>query len=154
MNLITALTRKSISFAQSRIEPFAEGSMNSLVIITRRGIYNADEGEYDPTAEVAVYDDDTTPGTGARASVTATSGAGTYEFGDEPTYNDSITVRIPRYELRHPRIDDVVRIMAGPDANLTGRYFRVVGVPAGGILMPSVTLSCTGVAPSKQWAAS
>jgi len=150
MNLLTAITRKSISFAQGQIEPFAEGSMNSLVLITRRGTYNAAEGEYDPTAEVAVYDDLDVPGTGARASVTSTSGAGTYEFGDEPSYTDSISVRIPRRSLR-PRIDDVVRIMAGPDANLTGRYFRVVGVPAGGILLPSIQLSCTGVAPSKQW---
>lgn len=151
MNLLTALTRKSISFAQSQIEPFAEGSMNSLVLITRRGIYNASEGEYDPSAEVAVYDDADVPGTGARAAVTSTTGGGTYEFGDEPTYNDSISVRIPRHTLLHPRIDDVVRIMAGPDTNLTGRYFRVVGVPAGGVLLPSISLNCTGVAPSKQW---
>jgi hypothetical protein len=153
MNLLTALTRKSIRVAQSRIEPFAEGSMNSLVLITRRGIYNADEGEYDPTAEVAVYDDPDLPGTGARAAVTSTSSSGTYEFGDEPTYTDSISVKIPRGSMR-PRIDDVVRVIAGPDQNLTGRYFRVVGVPAGGVLMPSIQLSCTGVAPSKQWNAS
>ena len=152
-NLLTAITRKSISFAQSYVEPFAEGTMNSLVVITRRGVYNAAEGEYDPSAEIAIYDDDQVPGIGARASVTSTAGGGTLEFGDEPAHFDSINVRIPRRTIR-PRIDDVVRIMAGPDANLTGRYFRVIGAPAGGILLPSVTLSCTGVAPSKQWAAS
>jgi hypothetical protein len=153
MNLLTAVTRKSISFAQGYVEPFAEGAMNSLVLITRRGVYNAAEGEYDPSAEIAVYDDDTLAGTGARAAVTITSGGGTLEFGDEPAYFDSIMVRVPRRSLR-PRIDDVVRVMAGPDINLTGRYFRVIGVPAGGILMPSIALSCTGVAPSKQWNAS
>lgn len=150
MSIAAALVRKSLSLAQSMVQPYAEGAMNSLVRITRTGVYNAAEGEYDPGAEVVVYADDEDPEIGAKAGVTASASSGQMDFGDEPAYFDTITVMIPRGAF-HPRIDDVVRIMACPDANLIGRYFRVVSVPAGGRLFPSITLTCSGVAPSKQW---
>ena len=151
MNLIEALTRKSMTFAQTIARPYAEGAMNSLVLITRSGGFNDDTGEYDPTLAQTIYDDDVMEGFGAKAGVTVTTGPIPMEFGDEPQYFDNLTVWIPKGTAKNPRIDDIVRIMASPDGNLIGRYYRVVSVTAGGRLSPSNQLQCTGAAPSKQW---
>lgn len=150
MNLAAALVRKSLSLAQGMVQPYAEGAMNSLVVITRKGVYNADEGEYDPGATVTVYADSEDPTIGAMAGITSTSSSGSMDLGDEPAYFDTITVMIPRGSLL-PRIDDDVHVMAAPDTNLINRHFRVISVPAGGRLFPSITLTCSGVAPSRQW---
>lgn len=151
MNLVEALTRRSLMFAQSMARPYAEGAMNSLVLITRSGGFNDLAGEYDPTLSQVIYDDPDYPGTGAKAGVTMTTGPVTMDFGDEPQYFDNIQVMIPKEIALVPRIDDILRIMAGPDVQLTGRFYRVVSVVAGGRISPSNQLQCSGAAPSKQW---
>lgn len=151
MNLVEAMTRRSLMFAQSLARPYAEGAMNSLVLITRSGGFNDETGEYDPTLNQVIYDDADYPGTGAKAGVTMTSGPVTMEFGDEPQYFDNLTVWIPKGTPLNPRIDDILRVMANPDAALIGRFYRVASVVAGGRLSPSNELQCSGAAPSKQW---
>jgi hypothetical protein len=46
--LAKLLVRKSISLAQSMVEPYAEGAMNSLVRITRGGGWDTAGGEWNP----------------------------------------------------------------------------------------------------------
>lgn len=154
MDLRSLIVRKSLSLAQGMIEPHAIGAMNYLVVITRRGSWDADTREYDEDAVVTVYDDDETPGIGAAAGVLATAGPMSTTFGDEPTDYDSVSVVIPRHRPGwplNPRKDDIVQIMAGPDDDIIGRFFQVDSVPAGGRLLPSNRLECSGVAPDKRW---
>lgn len=150
-NLISLITRRSLSYAQNYSRQHVEGAMNSLVIVTRSGAFNPDTGEYDPTNAVVLYDDADYPGVGGQAGVTPTSGPINFSGGDEAVFFDSITVYIPKYMPIKPRIGDVIQVMAGPDNNVLGRFFRVTSVPAGGRLVPSNAMQASGLAPSRQW---
>lgn len=150
VSLSTLIVRKSIRFAQAQIEPFAEGAMNYLVRITRNGAWSSATGEYDPAGETVVYADTDDPSIGAMAGVLPTSASGTSLIADEAEYTDSLTVLIPR-SAPEIIIGDMVQVMAGPDTGIIGRYFRVDSVDAGGRLQPSQTISCTGVAKSRDW---
>lgn len=154
VSLAELITRKSMSYAQSLARPYAEGAMNSLVLITRNGGFDEAAGEYNPGLKATVYDDVDFPTFGAKAGVTMTTGPITVNYGDEPEYLDNIQVMIPKSApglFMNPRIDDIVRIMANPDASLWGRFYRVQSVVAGGRISTSNTLLCSGAAPSKQW---
>lgn len=151
VRLATLLVRKSMSLAQSLVEPYAEGAMNSLVRITRNGGWDPDLAEYNPDGETVIYADSDDDTIGAMAGVTSSSGPISMDVGDEVEFYDSITVMIPRSHPAEPRINDLVRIMAGPDTDLIGRYFRITGVPVGGRLLPSNTFTATGIAKSRTW---
>jgi hypothetical protein len=60
-------------------------------------------------------------------------------------------VFIPASVPINPRVDDIVLVMANPDSDMVGRYFRVMGVPVGGRVNASSALSVVGIAPSRQW---
>ena len=150
VSLHTLIVRKALSFAQAQVEPHAEGAMNYLVRITRNGVWMPESGEYDPSGEAVIYADSLDRSTGAMAGVMPTSNAGTSMIGDEPEYLDALTVVIPR-SAPEIIINDMLQVMAGPDTGILGRYFRVTSVDAGGRLMPSQTLSCQGVAKSREW---
>ena len=144
------VARRSMSFAQGLARRSAVGAMNSLVRITRAGGWDTGSFEYDPAQTQVVYDDADYPGTGAIAGVTPASGSVTMDIGDEPQYFSSLTVYIPQAAPINPRIGDLVQVMANPDADIIGSYYRVTDVPVGGRLTSSITLRCTGIAPSKE----
>lgn len=150
VSLHTLLVRKSLSFAQAQIEPYAEGAMNYLVRITRNGAWVASQGEYDPAGETVVYADSDDPEIGAMAGVMPTAASGTTLIGDEPEYSDTLRIVVPR-SAPEIIINDMLQVTAGPDVGILSRYFRVVSVDAGGRLQPSQTLTCTGVAKSREW---
>jgi hypothetical protein len=150
--LAATIAGTSLSMAQDIAQAYAGGAMNSLVVITRQSGFNTATGEYNsPGANpTVIYDDAETAGAGAKAGVMPTSGPVQMSFADEPEYYDNITVMIPEHACS-PKIDDIVQVINGPDDDIIGRYFRVLGVGVGGRITPSVRLTCTGIAPSKQW---
>lgn len=151
VNLSMMIVRKSMGLAQTLIPPYAEGAMNSLVRITRPGSWKPDEGEYDPDEGTVVYADDLDPSLGAMAGITTSSGPMTLTIGDEPEYYDTLMVYIPRGSPE-PWIDDILVVMANPEADMIGRIFRVTSVGVGGRLQGSINMICTGAAKSHQWA--
>lgn len=152
-SLAAAAARLSLAYGQQLAMDFAVSAMNSLVLITRPGSsgYDQTTREYSPPNTVVVYDSVVVPGAGDIAGVTSANGPITYNIGDEPTYYESLTVTIPTTCPIQPRIDDLVTIKDNPDRDLINRVFRVTDVPAGGRINPSTTLTCTGIAPSRQW---
>lgn len=154
-NQVTAalVVRRSMSLAQSMVEPYMAGTMNSLVRITRRGGWDPVLAEYSDDVVTVLYADDVDPSLGAKAGVAISTGPLSTTFGDEPESTDSISVYIPRSAPAAFQIDDLVQIMAGPDSSMIGRWFQVDSVPAGGRLMPSIRLECSGRAPDKSWTA-
>lgn len=157
MNLAAAAARLSLNFGQSIAQAFSKDSMNSLIIITRpnSGSYDQVNREYNVPTSPVIYDemdpDGNYTGMGAPAGITPAAGPITYSVGDEPTYYESLTANIPVDCPIQPRIDDMVLVVASPDRDLATRMFRVTDVPAGGRINPSTTLSCVGIAPSRQW---
>ena len=150
VSLQTMIVRRSLAFAQRRAQQAADGGMNSLVVITRNGQWSETDYEYDPGVAKVIYDDLETPGGGAIAGITDTSGGGSFDIGDEPTYTDSVRVTIPQSAPKNPRINDLVKVVASPDTDIVGRVFRVVDVTVGGRLTASIAMTCTGVAPSRE----
>lgn len=154
-SLAKAVARRSLALAQALAQPYAEGNMNSLVIITRYGGWDEDAGEYLPSSAKSVvyadsgYDEDV-PETqiGAAAGITPTSGPITLGFGDEEEYQDSVDVFIPKGSPL-PRIDDVVLVTAGPDPQFIHRQYKVISVIGSGRLVSSIHLRCVGTAPSR-----
>lgn len=156
-DLFTLAAHRSLDFGQQMAEQFADGMMNSLVVISRPGDsgYNETTREYTPPQATVVYDaldeDGEPTGAGGIAGITPADGPITFSVGDEPTYYESITAHIPFSCPIQPRIDDVVLVIANPDRDLVGRRFRITDVPAGGRINPDTTLTCVGIAPSRQW---
>lgn len=156
-DLFTLAAHRSLDYGQQLAEQFADGTMNSLVVISRPGDSTYDEisREYTPPRSKVIYDvldnAGNPTGVGDIAGITSASGPITFSVGDEPTYYESITVHVPFSCPIQPRIDDVVLVMSNPDRDLVNRRFRVTDVPAGGRINPSTTLSCVGIAPSRQW---
>ena len=148
--LQTLVARRSLSFAQTVARAHAVGSMNSLVRITRAGAWDYDNYEYDISANTVVYADPDDDSFGAPAGITTAQGPITMDVGDEPLYYDSATVFIPQSAPSNPRINDLVQVMACPDAEMIGRFFRITSVPVGGRLSASIALACMGVAPSRE----
>lgn len=147
----TAVAQRSLAFAQRLSRLHAEGAMNSLVVIKRKGVWSDTEYEYDPDIPTTIYDDVDTPGAGAAAGVTPAQGPMEMSIGDEPEYYSSITVYIPQSAPVNPWVNDLVYVIScPPDDTLNGRVFRVMDVPAGGRLSASIALSCTGIAPSRE----
>lgn len=153
--LATAIARRSLAYAQGLAQAHANGSMNSLVLITRPGsdTFNETTREYGSGLQTVIYDDPDNAGAGAIAGVTLAQGPITMDLGDEPQYYSSITAYIPQQVPKLPRINDLLEIKANPDPDMVGRRFRIVDVPAGGRISASIALSCTGIAPSKEWLA-
>jgi hypothetical protein len=156
-SLATLAARASLAYAQGAAQDFTAASMNSLVVITRPDLGGFDETsrEYTPPASSVIYDSrdlaGEPTGAGAIAGISMASGQISYAVGDETTYYNSLTCYIPTDLVAHPHIDDVVFVVANPDEDLVGRRFRVTDVPAGGRINASIQLSCTGIAPSRQW---
>lgn len=150
-SLTTGLTRKSMAFATTVAIAHALGAMNSLVLIERDGGYDEATREYDLEKTVTIYDNALVPGSGGEAGVVVTDGPSTMDIGDEPAYFDALTVYIPQHSPNLPRIDDLIFVMATPDADLVDRVFRVTSVANGGRILASNRISAVGVAPSKQW---
>lgn len=153
MNLAAAIAQKSIAYAQRLAQSTSEGSMNSRVVIRRPGLpgFNPVTREYDPAVPAVIYDHESIPGAGGVAGITPAQGASYMDVGDEPQYYDSASVMIPQSAPRNPMINDIVQVVASPDADIVGRFFRVVGVPVGGRIVGSIAMSCTGIAPSREW---
>lgn len=150
--LAQAVARRSLAFAQELAQPYSVGSMNSLVLVERYGGWDADAGEYDDAAASVIYDDPDFPGLGARAGITPTQGPITSDFGDEPVYQDSINLYLPKSAFTHetlPMIDDHVTVLASPDPQFSGRAFKVTSVVGSGRLVASVHLTAVGTAPSR-----
>jgi hypothetical protein len=147
--LAQAVARRSLAFAQSLAQPYADGSMNSLVIITRfGGGWNATKGEYEDGTPTVIYDDADFPGIGARAGITPTSGPIIANFGDENEYSDTVDIFIPK-TAQLPMIDDAVEVTAGPDPQFVNRQYRVTSVIGSGRLVSSIHLMAVGTAPSR-----
>lgn len=147
--LAQSVARRSLAFAQSLAQPYADGAMNSLVVITRYGGgWNAAEGEYEDGSPETIYDDLDFPGIGARAGITPTQGPIVANFGDEPEYSDSVDIFIPK-TARLPMIDDAVVVTAGPDPQFRNRQYRVTSVIGSGRLVSSIHLMAVGTAPSR-----
>lgn len=147
--LAKAVARRSLALAQAMARPYAEGNMNSLVLITRHGGWDEEAGEYLPqSATEVIYSDDEDETTGGPAGITPTSGPITLGFGDEPEYQDSVDVFIPKGS-RLPRIGDKVRVQAGPDPQFANREYKVISVIGSGRIVPSIHLRCVGAAPSR-----
>ena len=152
MSLAQSVARRSLAFAQQLAQPYSEGTMNSLVIVTRYGGWDSSKGEYDDETPELIYDDPDFPGIGARAGITPTQGPITSDFGDEPQYSDSINLYLPKGAFTHetlPMIDDVVVVTASPDPQFSGREFTVTSVVGSGRLVASVHLLAVGTAPSR-----
>jgi hypothetical protein len=160
ISLPTLVTRRSLAFGQTLSRQYADGAMNSLVIITRPVVafYDETTREYAMPAVTTIYDDTNElggwTGLGAKAGITVAGGPITMNMGDEPTYYSSATVYIPQSAPNAPRIDDLVLVMASPDTDMVGRNMRIIDVPVGGRISTSTALSCIGIAPSRQWDAS
>lgn len=150
MALATALARRSLAFGQQMAQAVGEGSMNSLVLVTRFGDFDEAAGEYKNGTPTVIYQDADFPGIGGIAGVTPTSGPVNLAYGDEPEYMDSIDVYLPKRAPVLPRIDDEVLVTAGPDPQFVNRQYRVISVIGSGRLVPSIHLRCMGTAPSKQ----
>ena len=146
----TAVTQRSLAFAQRLARQHAEGAMNSLVVIRRKGVWSEADYEYDPESPQTIYDDPDTPGAGAKAGITLAQGPMELQIGDEPEYYSSVTVYIPQTAPTNPRVNDLVYVIHCPDPDIEGRVFRVLDVPSGGRISASIALSCTGVAPSRE----
>jgi hypothetical protein len=146
----SAISHRSLAFAQRLARLHAEGAMNSRVMITRKGIWDTAGYEYDPDTPTTIYDDPDSPGAGAIAGITEAQGPMEMQVGDEPSYYSSVTVYIPQTAPVNPIINDLVYVIDCPDTELEHRVFRVMDVPAGGRLSASIALSCQGVAPSRE----
>jgi hypothetical protein len=147
--LARLVARRSLALAQAMARPYAEGNMNSLVVITRHGGWDEEAGEYLPqSAKTTIYDDPDIEGIGAPAGVTPTTGPITFGFGDEPEYQDSVDVFIPK-SAQLPRIGDKVKVTAGPDPQFIHREYKVISVIGSGRIVPSIHLRCSGAAPSR-----
>lgn len=152
MTLVGDLTAASLQFGSKYAQMHAEGAMNSLIVLTRRGNYDEVSREYDEAATEVIYDNFSEPGTGARAGVATAQGPLNMSVGDEPTYYSSVLIYLPQDgPVKNPRIDDVAFVVASPEADIVARYFRVIDAPVGGRMHASIELQCVGIAPSRQW---
>lgn len=152
MSAVAGLAAKSLRFASAMAKAHSVGSMNSLVVITRSGIYDPVSREYDTSAKQTLYDNFTNPGAGGIAGVASTTGASSLSLGDEPQYYSSVIVYIPQESpTKNLMINDIVQIIYCPDNDIIGRLFRVDDIPVGGRLYSSIPLHCTGIAPSREW---
>jgi hypothetical protein len=152
MTLVGDLTAASLQFGSQYAQQHAEGAMNSLIVLTRRGSYDEVSREYDESATEVLYDNPSEPGTGARAGVATAQGPMNMSVGDEPTYYSSVQIYLPQDgPSKNPRVDDVAYVVASPEADIVGRYFRVIDAPVGGRMHASIQLQCVGIAPSRQW---
>lgn len=150
-DIYAKVSRRALGYAQRFASEYADAQRNSLVIITRPYTYSASDasfGRYEP-AEV-IYDDQDTPGVGAPAGISPTSGPMVVDFSSEPASYESITVYLPEKLPKAPLIDDLLTVMVTPDTAMVGRVYRITGIAAGGRLTSSTTLTCTGLAPSKE----
>lgn len=154
--LARLVARRSLAFAQTLAQPYALGNMNSLVIISRHGGWDPATGEYKPPSEdVVIYaDEDYDPEDplthiGGPAGVTPTQGPITLGFGDEPFYQDSIDIYIPKSAPILPRIDDVVLVQSTPDPQFINRQFTITNVVGSGRIVSSIHLRAQGPAPSR-----
>lgn len=149
------IARRSMKLADRFARSSAEGTMNSLVRITRPGeaTYDEETREYGPGLQLLIYSDPLDPAKGGIAGITPAQGPITMELGDEPQYYSSVTVYLPQSAPKNPRINDIVEVLGSPDGDMVGRRFRVVDVPAGGRITASIALQCTGIAPSREWLA-
>lgn len=153
-NLVADLTAFNLAFATQYATHHAEGAMNSLIILSRQGAYDEVSREYDESAGEVLYDNFSDPGKGARAGVATAQGPMNFNVGDEPTYYSSVKVYLPQDgPTKNPRVDDVVYVVASPEDDIVGRYFRVIDAPVGGRMHASMELQCVGIAPSRQWSA-
>lgn len=147
--LAQSVARRSLAFAQALAQPYADGAMNSLIVITRfGGGWDAAKGEYEDGTPETIYDDPDFPGIGGRAGITPTQGPITASFGDEPEYSDTVDIFVPK-SARLPMIDDAVLVTAGPDPQFRNRQYRVTGVIGSGRLVSSIHLTAIGTAPSR-----
>lgn len=146
-NMVAA---RSLAYGQVIAQGHAEGSMNSLVRITRGGGWNPATFEYDEDYDVVVYDHPDLPGSGGIAGISLQTGSVQADYADEPTYTSSTTVYIPQAAPITPRIDDLVEVLASPDPELELAILRVVDVVLGGRMIASIALSVTASPASKE----
>lgn len=152
MSLVAQLTARSIRLAGEIAREHSEGAMNALVTLTRRGTYDEVSREYDAGADEVLYDNLSEPGMGAMAGVSTTTNEVAMDLGDEEQHYSSVTVYLPQDgPTKNPRVHDIVKVVAAPEQDIVGRHFRVVGVPVGGRIYSSITLTCVGIAPSREW---
>lgn len=150
MSLQSQIAGRSLAYGQRIAQAHAIGSMNSLVRITRGGGWDPTTYEYDPEAEVVIYDHPDLPGSGNIAGVATQSGSQQSDYADEPTYTSTTQVFIPQSAPQTPRIDDLVEILVCPDPEAEGEVMRVVDVTLGGRMSSSIQLTVTVSPASKE----
>lgn len=152
MSLQAAIAARSLAYSQRVAQSHAEGSMNSLVRITRGGGWNPATYEYDEAFDEVIYDnpDPDLAGTGWIAGISTESGSVQSDYADEPSYTSSTTIYVPQTMAITPRIDDLVEVLACPDPETEGQIMRVIDVTYGGRISSSISLSVTTSPPSKE----
>jgi hypothetical protein len=145
LSVVTSAVNRSLAIAQSFAIAVATSNMNSQVQIKRmaKGVFNETSRQMAQPSGTLVYD--------GAAGLTVATGSTEIDLGDEITYFSSITCNLPQGS-NHIIVDDVIKVMASPDDDLVGRYFRVTDTPVGGRIVASINLRATGIVPSRSWA--
>lgn len=155
-SLVAALTARSNRVASLFAAAQFEGSMNSMVRITRGG--EADPAWDEVTKQVTrdsdeteIYGPETVPaGWDPIALVKTVSGPVTMTLADEPQYFQSTFIEIPLW-ANQPEVDDIVEILRSPDVRLVDRFYRVVDVEHAGQLPLYQRLQVVGIQPGRYW---
>lgn len=145
------VSRRALGVAQHYASAYADAQRNSLVIVRRPYTYSAQDGTYGRYEDArTIYDDPESSGHGGPAGVTPTSEPMVVDFSSEPQAYSSITAYLPVDLDEDPMIDDLLEVIVSPESAIVGRTYRVTSVSAGGRLVSSTVLSCTGLAPTKE----
>lgn len=137
---LAAMVRQSAKLAQPLAQGYAEGNMTFVVRVSRPGapVFDRTSGRTRPGPPVVAYR--------GKAHVGALTGGQSYALGEEQAYFDSTTVSIPLGN--QVLVNDDVEILAGPESDLVGKHFRVIGLGRGGMIPAAISLSVQGTEPS------
>lgn len=138
------MVRKSTYLATPMARAYAKGNMIARVRIDRptSPVFDPVTGELGMGPDETIYE--------GMARVASVQGPTQYFLGDEPQAYSNTLVSIP-IEATKPRVDDVVEVLAHPDLEIIGRFFRVLDVEAGGHMPVVHRMQVVGIAPSRQW---
>jgi hypothetical protein len=148
--LLRALVRRSVRIADVYASAYASSNRLYQVLVTRPGAqptFNRATATWSNPEDEVLYE--------GPARVYSVSNGGSLSVGDEPTYYSATRVSIDDLPegSKMPRRDDLVQVLANAEAEaggVVGRVFRVDDVELGGLLTAGITMSVSGVAPSRQ----
>lgn len=136
----------NLSFSQQLVRKYAEDNMTSAVTIVRKqpAVFDEATGMLSSGAPTVIY-------TGKGRLYPAT-GPVRYALGDESQRFSGTSLSIPVETNDIPAVDDVVLVTACPsDPAMVGRFFAVVDVESGGMLVAVRRMQLVGVQESPQW---